>query len=125
MISIENIDLFQLPSLPLLEYKDLPKTRAIYFVITGETVLYIGQTDCLRRRWRKHQILNKVICFEKVKIVWIELSSRLKRINIERELIKKINPLFNKIRVYSRQINRKRDANGKFLKESAASETAD
>lgn len=37
-----------LPSLPLDQRKDLPDTAALYFVLTGETVLYIGKSTNLR-----------------------------------------------------------------------------
>jgi len=32
-----------LPSLPLNERRDLPDTAAIYFVLAGDSVLYVGQ----------------------------------------------------------------------------------
>jgi len=42
-----------LPSLPLDERRDLPDTAAIYFVLVGDTVLYIGQ-QC----WRQSRMLT-------------------------------------------------------------------
>ncbi len=42
-----------LPSLPLDERRDLPDTAAIYFVLVGDTVLYIGQ-QC----WRQSRMLS-------------------------------------------------------------------
>ncbi len=40
-----------LPSVPLDERRELPDTSAIYFVLAGDTVLYVGQSVSLRQRW--------------------------------------------------------------------------
>jgi len=46
-----TIALFELPSLPLDARRELPATPAIYFVLAGDTVLYVGQSVSLRQRW--------------------------------------------------------------------------
>jgi len=38
-----------LPSLPLEERRDLPDTAAIYVVMAGDTVLYVGQSVSWRQ----------------------------------------------------------------------------
>ncbi len=43
-----TITLTELPSVPLNERKALPDTAAIYFVLAGDTVLYVGQSMALR-----------------------------------------------------------------------------
>lgn len=48
-----------LPSLPLVERSGLPNLPAIYFVIAGEQVVYIGQTKNLVRRLLTHDKLKK------------------------------------------------------------------
>jgi len=46
-MSTATIDPTVLPSLPLDERRGLPDTAAIYFVLAGDTVLYIGQSVSL------------------------------------------------------------------------------
>ncbi len=46
-----TIGLVALPSLPLDERRDLPDTAAIYFVLAGDAVLYVGQSVNVRQRW--------------------------------------------------------------------------
>ncbi len=48
MIDTSAITPSALPSLPLDERRDLPDTATIYFVLAGDTVLYVGQSMALR-----------------------------------------------------------------------------
>jgi excinuclease UvrABC nuclease subunit len=56
-MNVAEIDPLTLPSLPLSEQKHLPSCSAIYFVMQGDRVLYIGKTVDLAQRWATH---NKV-----------------------------------------------------------------
>jgi len=51
MIDTSAITPAALPSLPLDERRALPDTAAIYFVLAGDVVLYIGQSVNMRQRW--------------------------------------------------------------------------
>jgi hypothetical protein len=52
--------LAHLPRLPITEIKALPPITGIYFVITDDRVMYIGQTRNLVRRWANHHRLRQV-----------------------------------------------------------------
>ncbi len=43
-----TIDLTTLPSVTLDVRRGLPDTSAVYFVLAGDTVLYVGQSMALR-----------------------------------------------------------------------------
>ncbi len=66
------IDPLTLPSLPLNERSllrccaiaQLPSCPAIYFVMQGERVLYIGQTINLAQRWATHNRLKWCVLFK-------------------------------------------------------------
>ncbi len=42
-----------LPSLPIEDRRELPDTAAIYLVLAGDTVLYVGQSVSLRQGARE------------------------------------------------------------------------
>lgn len=90
-----NIDPLTLPSLPLSERKQLPSCSAIYFVMQGDCVLYIGQTINLAQRLTAHHRKKQFASFGVVRIAWLECSDTGMLTEIETALIEHFKPLLN------------------------------
>lgn len=91
-----NLDLLTLPSLPLNQRSQLPNCPAIYFVMQGEHVLYIGKTINLAQRWVDHHKWNQLIALgTPVKIAWLECSDKNLLTQIETALIRQFAPELN------------------------------
>jgi hypothetical protein len=89
----EMLSLSELPSLPLRERKSLPVYPAIYFLLDGEKVLYIGKTQNLRRRWSAH--FREKQAPENSRIAWLELEEVALLGRVEKIFIKYFNPSLN------------------------------
>lgn len=97
--AIEEVDPFTLPALFYADKLRLPKTGAVYILlnrISGQ-VLYIGETQDLRVRWRKHHVTKR---FERatlagLEIAWIDEHDYWPRYHLERALIKRLQPSLN------------------------------
>ncbi|MGL4618718.1 MAG: GIY-YIG nuclease family protein [Chroococcidiopsis sp.] len=95
MINLNSIiDLKKLPSVPLTERLSLPKISAVYFVLKGSSVLYIGQSANLFRRWQNH-VLVKQLTASSIRIAWLKCS-KSKLLSTETILISKFVPKLNK-----------------------------
>ncbi len=70
-MSTATIDPAVLPSLPLDERSALPDTPAIYFVMAGDTVIYVGQSVNLRQRWLAHHRLQQLNEHGGCRIAWM------------------------------------------------------
>jgi ParG/GIY-YIG catalytic domain len=92
-----NIDPLTLPSLPLGERSRLPKCSAIYFVMRGEHVLYIGKTINLAQRWVAHHRWGQVAKLDAIKIAWLECNDKNLLTHVETALIQQFNPELNKL----------------------------
>lgn len=94
---ISEIDPLALPSLPLGERSHLPNCPAIYFVMQGECVLYIGQTVNLTLRLATH---NRLKQFAKmvgnIRIAWLECSDTTLLRKVEAALIEQFQPELNR-----------------------------
>ncbi len=96
-MNLAKIDLLTLPSLPLANRSELPKCAAIYFVLKGQTVLYIGRTSNLQQRWfghhRWHQLeaVGAHIC-----IAWLHCTDVSLLPELETALIKHFQPSLNR-----------------------------
>ena len=53
-MNLAAINPLDLPSLSLAERKNLPDCAAIYFVMEGDRILYIGKSINLAQRWANH-----------------------------------------------------------------------
>lgn len=85
-----------LPSLPLLDRRNLPDCPAVYFVLNGERILYIGKSVNLAQRWAAHHhwsLLSKLDA--DVRIAWLECSEVELLAEIESALIKQLKPELN------------------------------
>lgn len=97
-MNIAAIDPLTLPSLPLGERSRLPNCPAIYFVLNGTRVLYIGQTINLAQRWLTHhrwQQFSKQ--GESTRVAWLNLEDTELNLlpGIEAALIEYFRPELN------------------------------
>jgi len=56
----DAIDVLALPHVSLHRRSDLPPVAAVYFVLQGDTILYIGRATCLQQRWMAHHQMSGV-----------------------------------------------------------------
>lgn len=93
-IDLENLDVMQLPSLKLSDYKKFPKIPAIYFVIDSyDVVRYVGQTLSLKKRWC--ELSRPVIDIPNALVAWLVVEDASDRRIYERRLIRRFQPTFN------------------------------
>jgi hypothetical protein len=96
MINPTEIDLFDLPWVPLNATAGFPAQPGIYFAIDlQDTVQYIGLSKDVRGRWKKHHRYKDLEAIGGVRIVYlfVEDSSLLRA--IESALIARFNPPLN------------------------------
>ncbi len=84
-----------LPSLPLDERAALPDTPAIYFVLAGDTVLYIGQSVNVRQRWVAHHRLAQLNEHGGCRIAWMTVDAAGLLGELERACIAHFEPVLN------------------------------
>lgn len=99
------VDPLELPSVPLSAKAQLPDCPAIYFVMDGQTVLYIGKAVKLSQRWAGHhrfkQVQETASC---PSIAWMEVSDHNLLGEVERTLIEHFQPRLNRSKVpYSKR----------------------
>lgn len=91
-----TINPLDLPSVPLSARRQLPECPAVYFVLDGMEVLYIGKSVNLAQRWVGHHRLKqaqKVASYPR--IAWMELGDASLLDEIERALIQHFEPRLN------------------------------
>jgi len=95
-MNASTIDPLALPSLPLGERSQLPNCPAIYFVLDGEQILYIGQTVNLAQRWATHHRWSELKALKSSgRIAWLECSEVSLLSEIETALINHFAPPMN------------------------------
>jgi len=77
------------------ERKNLPESAAVYVAIENGSVIYVGQTINLRRRWNYHQLNYYPCTIEAVKIAYLCESNKFNRELLELFLIITLRPKFN------------------------------
>lgn len=96
VVAPESINPLELPSLPLESRRELSPCPAIYFVLKGEQVLYIGRTVNLNKRWRKHAKLRQLKSYTgHIHIAWLECNDISLLSSIEIALINFFQPELN------------------------------
>ncbi len=100
----EAPSLTDLPSLPLSERSALPDTAAIYFVLAGHTVLYIGQSVSLRQRWVAHHRLAQLNEHGGCRIAWMQVDDVSLLDGIEQACIAHFSPLLNDTVIGARSV---------------------
>jgi Helix-turn-helix domain len=94
MLNPTSINISELPFLPFSQRKQLPKVSAIYFVLEGEKVIYIGKANKLYNRWLGHHRAGQLSdCHH---LAWLEVRDRKLLPEIERALISYFHPLMNR-----------------------------
>lgn len=80
----------------MLSREELPETAAVYLVLDGERVLYVGATKDLMQRWKVHHRLKqfKAIAVSP-KIAWVEVKNLTLLPDIETALIQYFQPELN------------------------------
>ncbi len=85
-----------LPSLPLEERKRLPGTAAIYFVLSDDTVLYVGKATNLYQRWDAHHRLKQLNEHGGCRIAWMTVDDAGLLDEMERACIAHFEPVLNR-----------------------------
>lgn len=97
-IDIEAINIQSLPSLFVLKRDELPEVSSVYFVVNQDNdVEYIGRTKNLRKRWKAHHLLNLLGKDNSLRIAWLKVDNQSLLSEIEKTLIKRFNPNFNRV----------------------------
>jgi hypothetical protein len=87
IIDIKNID-------------DLPEVKAIYLVISGDKILYVGKSGNLYKRWKNgHHKTTAMVEYPDPVIMWVEFPSLsdIELSNAEQYYINKHKPLLNEV----------------------------
>jgi ribosomal protein S1 len=99
MLNPTTINPLTLPSLLLSDRYQLPNCLAVYFVLEGERILYIGRTANLKQRWRHHQrwdqLKDREYRGDNIRIAWLECNDSGLLSEIETALIEWFNPELN------------------------------
>lgn len=91
-----DIDVYSLPSLPLVNLSQLPKCSCIYFVMHDSRTIYIGQTINLADRWTGHHKLSQLTKLNDAVIAWLECTNPNLLVEIESVMIQHFQPELNK-----------------------------
>lgn len=73
--TLNQVNPFALPSLPIERISQLPEKSCIYFVYRKMAVLYIGKSTNLKSRWMAHQKHEFLQDIDSVCISWLECDS--------------------------------------------------
>jgi hypothetical protein len=90
-----TINPLTLPSLSLINRSALPPCPAVYFVLEGDRVLYVGRSVNLRQRWMTHRRYKQLKAISNVRIAWLECSDPSLLPEIEAALIEYFQPSLN------------------------------
>lgn len=94
-MNVSTINPLTLPSLPLTERLQLPNCPAIYFVLTGDCVVYIGRTVNLKNRWASHRVMSSVQKEDNARLAWLECSDVSLLPEVETALLNHFQPSLN------------------------------
>ena len=91
-----KVDLPSLQSLSIRHRRRLPDCPAVYFVLSGDSlVLYVGATMSLRKRWEGHNRLRQIQDnHRQARVAWIPTEKRNLR-RLESRCICRFKPLYN------------------------------
>lgn len=98
-MTIEIAKISLLPSLAFEHRGDLPPIPALYFALNEQRmIVYIGETENLRSRWRSHHRARQM-AQGNYRIHWIEMPDADARSSAEREAIAYFRPLWNRTEI--------------------------
>lgn len=86
-----NINPLELPFVPFGGFSELPKIKGVYFVLSGNEILYIGKANNLRERWKMHEKAERLEKANADRVAWLEGAGVEKEI----ELINCFTPKYN------------------------------
>jgi len=95
MIDTSAVTPAALPSVSIDERRELPDTAAIYFVLTGTAVLYIGQSVSLRQRCLAHHRLAQLNERGGCRIAWMMVDDTSLLDELEQACITHFQPVLN------------------------------
>ena len=72
VIQASKINPSTLPSAVAAGRKHLPRRPAVYFVLDGENILYIGQSSNLFKRFVNHETWKEMGSIDRIRIAWVE-----------------------------------------------------
>jgi predicted nucleic acid-binding Zn-ribbon protein len=95
---IEEINPFELPFVAFCDRKRLPNIPAVYFLIYGSLVHYVGQSTALVMRWSSHGLVARVS-----ELGWVESEIKIAYLHcpltwldaLESRLIDRFTPTLN------------------------------
>jgi hypothetical protein len=94
MLIPEQINIADLPSIPIAERRNLPDISGVYLALSKDNqVLYVGQSKSVRSRWRQHSKEKEIKPFCE-RIAWIPVEDG-QRLEVEKNLINVFKPDFN------------------------------
>ncbi|MEH2467828.1 GIY-YIG nuclease family protein [Nostoc sp.] len=95
-IIIEQINLLDLPSMPLAQRNNFPAIPCVYFVVSAESqVAYVGRTTNLKTRWVSHHRYEEIKLMQNTSVAWIEVTDVDTLPEIEQLIIDYFNPPLN------------------------------
>ncbi|MEH1902496.1 MAG: hypothetical protein V7L04_14025 [Nostoc sp.] len=99
--AIEQVDLLDLPSMPLTQRNSFPPIPCVYFALSPQSeVMYIGRTVNLKARWAGHHRYEEIKSIQGISIAWLEIKEVEILPGIEQSIIEYFNPPLNgKIRI--------------------------
>lgn len=91
---VKSLNLETLPSMPLADRAAFPNERVVYFAVTGDgTVLYVGQTSSLSRRWLAHGKEWELVNAGCSRVAWLRSEGDLR--TLETAFVKRFRPPLN------------------------------
>lgn len=89
------MDVTTLPSVEFADRRALPRKPGVYVVSDATGVVYVGQAQSIRDRWRNHHRSVDLVTLSDVRIAWTEVASLEERLEIEGHLTARYRPRFN------------------------------
>jgi DNA-binding transcriptional regulator YiaG len=102
-----NVNISSLPRLPISERKKLPNSRGLYFVLSEDEIVYIGQTINFKQRWIAHHISSYINSFQNVDIAWWQTQESADLSELENKAISFFQPKLNGIKEKTRTMSPK------------------
>lgn len=110
-------------SVPFSSRAALPPVCGIYFVVTGEQVVYVGLSNNIKNRWANHHILQRCTSLQeqgtKLSIVWFEAEECLLE-EVEWQIVSRLRPTLNSTKTAPKNYSLYGSPCGRYLDEHLA-----
>ena len=87
--------IFALPSCAYDSRRYLPRITAVYFILSGDDVLYVGSALCLRTRCKSHEAAKKVADRRWLKVAFLPTRDYTKTSLMEKGFVNLLRPPLN------------------------------